>query len=728
MTFLNPFVFIGLIAAGIPILLHLFNLRKLQTIEFSTLTFLKELQKTKIRRLKLKQLLLLVLRTLLIILVVTAFARPTLKGTLATGTVGGTKTTSVFLMDDSYSMTSVEDRGELLKQAKEAALTILDVMKEGDEVYLLKLSDMTAAAPQKEPVAQRNLRAVRAEINAIRPSFIHRTLEDGLRYSAKLLAASKNFNKEVYVFSDFQIGSLRNKTHPGVAENLFPSEVRFFLLSFGTKPRQNLGIESVKLGSSILATGKPFTIKVSVQNRGDVESKNCVVSVFLNGTRVAQKALDMPTEKTVQTEFTLTSTSSGYVDGMVELQDDDLEFDNRAQFTVNIPEKLKVLLVGSPLDLRYIKLALSSRPTQGESILSVAETTPERLSLTEINGADVIVFSNVGDLSVPQRANLHTFIEGGGGIVYFPGAKTDSASFASTWSGELGMPRLLALQNLGSQKDRVTSVVSFGRIDFRHPVFEGMFSDDQIPLDRTGRESKLLSRSLEFPGISMYARFASNAMSTVVIGLSDGSSFLLEQASGKSTAFLFGVSATTDWSDFPTRGLFLPLLHRAVSYVGQKQFLPAEFVAGDEARIGLGGISTSTVTVRNPDHVENLLNLIRVGREGIIRYDETVLPGVYGIYVNNELTKKFVVTVNPDESQTKKSDASTIESMFKRLGVLPSALWPITQTSEAQQEILESRLGTELWKSILLAALIVATIEILVSRSRRKDLTLQTQP
>jgi hypothetical protein len=270
--------------------------------------------------------------------------------------------------------------------------------------------------------------------------------------------------------------------------------------------------------------------------------------------------------------------------------------------------------------------------------------------------------------------------------------------------------------------------VSFGRIDFRHPVFEGMFSDDQIPLDRTGRESKLLSRSLEFPGISMYARFASNAMSTVVIGLSDGSSFLLEQASGKSTAFLFGVSATTDWSDFPTRGLFLPLLHRAVSYVGQKQFLPAEFVAGDEARIGLGGISTSTVTVRNPDHVENLLNLIRVGREGIIRYDETVLPGVYGIYVNNELTKKFVVTVNPDESQTKKSDASTIESMFKRLGVLPSALWPITQTSEAQQEILESRLGTELWKSILLAALIVATIEILVSRSRRKDLTLQTQP
>ena len=73
MTFLNPFVLIGLAAASIPILLHLFNLRKLQKIEFSTLTFLKELQKTKIRRLKLRQLLLLFLRTMIVVLVVTAF-------------------------------------------------------------------------------------------------------------------------------------------------------------------------------------------------------------------------------------------------------------------------------------------------------------------------------------------------------------------------------------------------------------------------------------------------------------------------------------------------------------------------------------------------------------------------------------------------------------------------------------------------------------------------------
>ena len=59
MVFLNPLVLLGLAAAAIPLILHLLNLRKLRTIEFSTLTFLKELQQTKIRRLKLRQLLLL---------------------------------------------------------------------------------------------------------------------------------------------------------------------------------------------------------------------------------------------------------------------------------------------------------------------------------------------------------------------------------------------------------------------------------------------------------------------------------------------------------------------------------------------------------------------------------------------------------------------------------------------------------------------------------------------
>ena len=83
MTFLNPFMLFGLAAAAIPILLHLLNLRKLKTVEFSSLRFLRELQRTRMRRIRLRQWILLALRTLLILCLVLAFSRPALKGSLA---------------------------------------------------------------------------------------------------------------------------------------------------------------------------------------------------------------------------------------------------------------------------------------------------------------------------------------------------------------------------------------------------------------------------------------------------------------------------------------------------------------------------------------------------------------------------------------------------------------------------------------------------------------------
>ena len=136
MVFLNPAVLFGLIAAAIPVVLHFLNLQKLNRIEFSTLAFLKELQKTKIRKLKFKQWLLLFLRILLILLLVSAFARPTLESY----TIGGTsaaKTSSVFLVDDSFSMSLVKGNGSQFNKEKEIIKDILGSYEQGDEALIL---------------------------------------------------------------------------------------------------------------------------------------------------------------------------------------------------------------------------------------------------------------------------------------------------------------------------------------------------------------------------------------------------------------------------------------------------------------------------------------------------------------------------------------------------------------------------------------------------------------
>jgi hypothetical protein len=166
MTFLNPFVLFGLAAAGIPILLHLLNLRRLKTIEFSTLSFLKELQKTSIRRVKIRQWLLLALRTLLVALLVMAFSRPTLKGTLAGGVAERAKTSAAILLDDSPSMTNVSDHRQLFAQAQAAALHVLEAMSEGDEAYFLPHAELNGRS-SGHVALQRNFSALPNSINEV---------------------------------------------------------------------------------------------------------------------------------------------------------------------------------------------------------------------------------------------------------------------------------------------------------------------------------------------------------------------------------------------------------------------------------------------------------------------------------------------------------------------------------------------------------------------------------
>lgn len=94
MTFLNPLLLLGLAAAAIPLIIHLFNFRRPRRVDFSSLVFLHELKKSTMQRVRIKQWLLLALRTLAIASVALAFARPTMTGPVA-GTLGGSGRTTM---------------------------------------------------------------------------------------------------------------------------------------------------------------------------------------------------------------------------------------------------------------------------------------------------------------------------------------------------------------------------------------------------------------------------------------------------------------------------------------------------------------------------------------------------------------------------------------------------------------------------------------------------------
>src|SRR5512147_1552013 len=133
-TFLSPTVLFAAFAALIPLIIHLFSKRRVKVVEFSSIRHLKSMQKRQVRRLKVRQLLLLILRMLLILTIVLAFARPT----ATEGRVGAHASVSaVVLFDNSASMNRLVADGNLLELAKKRTEELLKTFGQTDEVALI---------------------------------------------------------------------------------------------------------------------------------------------------------------------------------------------------------------------------------------------------------------------------------------------------------------------------------------------------------------------------------------------------------------------------------------------------------------------------------------------------------------------------------------------------------------------------------------------------------------
>ncbi|HME61822.1 MAG TPA: BatA domain-containing protein, partial [Candidatus Binatia bacterium] len=133
--FLYPAFLIGLLAASLPILIHLLNRRKLQRIQFPAVRFILLSQKRISRSYRLRHWLLLALRTLAVVFLVLLLANPIFQ-TGAGLFAGGGPVSLVVLLDNSLSMTWSGD-GNGFKQAKDAARLLISALNDDDRAALL---------------------------------------------------------------------------------------------------------------------------------------------------------------------------------------------------------------------------------------------------------------------------------------------------------------------------------------------------------------------------------------------------------------------------------------------------------------------------------------------------------------------------------------------------------------------------------------------------------------
>ena len=698
MTFLNPAVLFGLIATAIPVLIHLLNLRKLKKIEFSTLSFLKELKKHKIRRIKLKQWLLLALRFLIILFLVGAFARPAIKSVTIGGTTSAAKTTAVFILDNTFSMSVVNEKGSYFNRSKQVINNLMNQLQEGDDAALIPVAEIS----KKDIQTTTNLIDFKKQVDETQISFVSGTIHDAFIKAAKILEQSKNFNKEIYLLSDFQKSRLTDpKEEISDLSKMLDERVKLYLFDFSGKEILNVGIESLEPNNQIFEKDKPVSFSAVVTNYSNQPVSNLVASLFINGERSAQQSINLGAGESKKVLFETVLKSTGSIDVMAEIEDDDILQDNRRYLSLNIPDKISVIIFsGTPDDSKFIRLALS--PEEENNSLVITEKNFNRITSVNLKNYDAVILVGCDFSGYSDR--ITGYLSNGGSIFLMPGSQTDFNDFKSS-ALKLQLP--VPVSDVGSAGS-LHSVSAFDKTDFEHPVFANIFT-------------KNAKKQIESPDIYRYFKVFTQGKGKNIISLADNSSFLSEYKIRNGKVLLMTSAPVLSWSNLPLKGIFVPLIYKSVFYLASKDNQVSSYIAGEAVNINLQNNTLPQIKIIKPDKSEEYINLDTHSNQEYLPYNKTEIAGNYKIYSGQKVIDYFSINPNPLESITTKLTQGEIDGYLKKINFKGKVL-NLNPDENYSVKIQQARFGSELWRIFLIIAFILALIEMMVSRSSKKEL------
>lgn len=711
MTFLNPAILWGLLAVSIPIIIHIFNLKKTKKIEFSTLMFLKEIQQSKYKKIKLKQLLILLCRIAMIILLVMAFARPFETGYL--GADGKARSSVLLILDNSFSMQSREQNGQEFEIAKSKLMETVNLLDEDDEIFFTATSEIDK--PNSFNL-YKDTGVLKDSVISTKISDVTRYLNEVIVYAKRILTASSNPYKEIFLFTDGQKKFIEGTSSIPVNPDL-DEFTKVNIILTGERRGNNISLDTINTITKIFERNRNVKLKCTVNNRNNfnVSNKSIIIN-FAGGRYRDEKVIDIPANSSLEVEFNFTPEVTGYAGGYIEIiqseiSDDEIVNDNKRYFNFYIPPKLKLLLASNfPDDLEYIKLALSSSEEMMRDSLNnkvnyfeIKQTGAGSITDEDLSTYDCLVLAGYPSFTSADADKIYDYVQSGGGAVIYPGSGINIENYNNVLLKRFELPPVSG--SFGAANNEQSFV--FDNLDLEHPIFEGIFKE-------TNTEQKNFIK--ESPHIKYGLNLLSGSNTHTLIKLNNEKSFLNEYISGKSKILIYSVTPDMANSDFPASNLFSPLTVRSILYLaGSSQM--KEAVSGREYFIELNKLPDTdgdSLIISNQQNQESIIFIQNNTSLTNLREFLNVSSN-YSILHSGNTISEFSCNFDNNESSTEKADSEYIKQYTeKAFGSEINIISPLNTVNTA---IFKLRTGKEIWQYFLIAALVFLAVEYAISRS-----------
>lgn len=668
MVFLTPLFLIGLLAALIPVAIHLIRREKPPKVMFSTIRFLKKTSKKLVLFQHLQQIALLLLRAAVIVLLVLAFARPLFNQSVAR-LLDADPQSAVILLDLSMSMRWQDN----FDQAKAEALAVVDRLSGGDELGLIAFSG-AAEVVRELDTEDGQLRELIESFDE--PGFGSTRYYPNLRLADQMLEDSRYENRAIYLISDFQEVGLQGadeswKLAPGVA---------LYLIDVGSADSENLVLTDVRSPEQLLEDSAQQQILARVRSTGTQYLGSGEVSLSLNGQMVDRRPVDLTDRSEQVVTFAVDFEAEGDYVGEIRIAGDDFADDNAYYFTVDVLPKINVLLVNGEAsdnwfddEGHWFGLAVSSTDSSPFSLQTI---DPAELSAAAMRQSDVVALLNVGELTSSQAAALGEYVVNGGSLLIAPGDRVDERAF-NQQLGEISPARLEQVGLLG--RDDYLVIADYDR---RHPILRPLGSD----------------WSARFQG---HWRLTPSEDAKVLMQFDNTEAALVENDVGEGKVLLFASSLDLEWNNLALQGLFLPFVHETLRHLVRSEAGQSAYEIGDSINLAQF-VSDAEVVVQDANGRSVSLEANNLQR--------ATSPGLFTA-TSGAVSRRYAVNILPEESNFTRVATSTLYDAVVNPDTSP------LQSREAQtaQLIEELENPQRLWWWILTLVMVLLLVEVLVA-------------
>ena len=655
-TFVNPQILIGLVAVAIPIIIHLFNLRRVKKVEFSNTALLKRIQEESSAKRKPVELMILAARILALSFLVFAFAQPLFKDRDNELTLGDEV---LLYLDNSQSLSALnEDGNSGFDKAIIEATSIVETYPEGTVFHFIEnsYSNSISADYTKE-----SLQELLTEIQQVGVDRDFSEIRNRLEGS--------NLNGDIYYITDFQNKTDFNSILSDTINN-------HYLLPIMANDVSNIFIDTVYLENTFLSGAFANLLKIKLRrNFRDSEVLN--LKLLINDQLFGTAEVDFGNQLLAEYQFEIKSDVGGLERIELQIEDPNLTFDNSFYASINQLDKVKVVEIYDISTPGYVQSLFEEN-----EVFQFSRVDSRFLDNELIGSANLLIVNQVAQFSNQLVNLINSLKESGSTLIIVPDSKANQTQLAN-----------IGVISARDNGDRL----ELAQPDFDNPIFQGVFEalDENIEMPQASINFRILNSELDY------------------LQFKNGRSFL-SKLNADGNLFFFASPFDSEFTSFTNHALFVPVMYKLA--LGSKVNLSNLYYYSDSETIfypieaGFGNLvfqlSNGTLEITPDQRIESDRLILEIPKD-------LIEAGQYQLLAGGESIGMISFNIPKAESNLSVIDPQTFEELneLNHITVIDSS-----SSSGAKQFLQAGVAGIPLWKYALIVALFFLFVEIILIR------------